>query len=168
MRGKAETRTALGYTPPHPRSPHEFGHRPVYLANGQSIDDRTEIIGYRRRNGCVALVGRIAIHPRVSDTRRRVTVGTGIAVVVRLPGGASYKSVNVTVKLPSTDALNSSLAYTDGITRGVGFVIENSGRLECTVGLEGKEGIVGVPCPAHEVVSKSRSSIRIGGVEVTH
>ena len=147
----------------------EFGHRPVYLANGQSIDDRTEIIGYRRRNGCVALVGRIAIHPRVRDTRRRVTVGTGIAVVVRLPGrgfvqvGQGYREVAFHGCVELVPGL-----HPDGITRGVGFVIENSGRLECTVGLEGKEGIVGVPCPAHEVVSKSRSSIRIGGVEVTH
>ena len=57
--------------------------------------------------------------------------------------------------------------HADGIGRAIAFVIEGGYRLERTVGLKGEEGIVGVPCPADEVVSQGRPGIRIGRVEVT-
>ena len=43
--------------------------------------------------------------------------------------------------------------HPNGISRGVGFKVESGGGLEGAVGLKGEEGIVGVPCSAHEVVA---------------
>lgn len=54
----------------------QLGRRAVYFADRQGIHDRAKIIGYQGRNGCVALVARIAIHDGVGDTRRCVAVGT--------------------------------------------------------------------------------------------
>ena len=123
----------------------------VYFADRQGIHDRAEVIRNRRRNACVALVGRIAVHPRVSDTRRRVVVGTGIAVVIRLPGGIFVNAGQGYREVPFDRGVELVLGLdADGISRGVGFVVESGRGLERTVGLEGEEGIVAVPCPAHQ------------------
>ena len=57
--------------------------------------------------------------------------------------------------------------HADGVSRGVGFVIESGRGLERSVGLE-RRGIVPVPCPAHQLVGQGRPGIRVGRVEFTY
>ena len=77
----------------------------------------------------------------------------------------------VTVKLPSTVALNSSskpsTLHSNEISRGVGFVIESGGGAEGAVGIEGEKGIVSIPRSAHQVVSQNRIGIGIGCIELS-
>ena len=58
--------------------------------------------------------------------------------------------------------------HADGKGRGVGFIIKCGGGLEGAIGLEGKKGIIPVPCPAYEVVGQRRVGIWISGVELAH
>ena len=58
--------------------------------------------------------------------------------------------------------------HPDGVSRGVGFVVESGRRFEGTVGFEREEGIVCIPYSAHELVGKRRPGIRIGRIEFPH
>ena len=84
--------------------------------------------------------GRLALN--IGSNHRKDTFGSGITFVLGL--------------------------YTDGIGRGIGFVIEGGCGLEGTVGIEGKEGIIGIPSSQDQGVSQDRTDIRIGGVKFTY
>ena len=57
--------------------------------------------------------------------------------------------------------------YANGVSRGVGFVIEGGGGLERTIRIHREEGVA-VARTTHQVVGQSRPGIRIGCIEFTY
>ena len=55
--------------------------------------------------------------------------------------------------------------YAYGIGRGIGFEIKGGVCLERTVGIKSKERVVGIPCPAGQMVGQIRANVRIGRIE---
>ena len=58
--------------------------------------------------------------------------------------------------------------HSDGISRGVGFVIEDSGGLEGAVGIEREEGIVSVPHSIGQGKNKAVVSIPVDAPEISY